>query len=135
MVRAGVVKHPSDWHYCGYNEIQTPKRKNVLIDYERLRVLLGFDNYENLQAAYRKRVASGLENGTNARDEKWTASLAVGSKAFVEDVQVLMGASARRRKARETGKSYQLREAQASYTDDFGGKKCEITPENAFSWQ
>ena len=27
MVRAGAVKHPSDWPYCGYGEIQTPKRK------------------------------------------------------------------------------------------------------------
>jgi putative transposase len=25
MVRAGVVKHPSEWPYSGYNEIQQPK--------------------------------------------------------------------------------------------------------------
>jgi putative transposase len=24
MVRAGVVKHPSMWSFCGYNEIQEP---------------------------------------------------------------------------------------------------------------
>jgi putative transposase len=38
MVRAGVVRHPSLWVSCGYNEIQEPRRKNVLIDYERLQV-------------------------------------------------------------------------------------------------
>ena len=31
MVRAGVVKHPSEWPYSGYNEIQQPKRKKILI--------------------------------------------------------------------------------------------------------
>ena len=34
MVRAGVVSHPSEWSFSGYNEIQEPRRKNVLIDYE-----------------------------------------------------------------------------------------------------
>ena len=24
MVRAGVVEHPSEWPFCGYNEIQEP---------------------------------------------------------------------------------------------------------------
>ena len=27
MVRAGVVNHPSEWTYGGYNEIQNPRRK------------------------------------------------------------------------------------------------------------
>jgi len=35
MVRTGVVSHPSQWDYSGYNEIQKPRRKNVLIDYEK----------------------------------------------------------------------------------------------------
>ena len=26
MVRAGVVSHPSRWSFCGYNEIQEPRR-------------------------------------------------------------------------------------------------------------
>jgi putative transposase len=39
MVRAGIVDHPSQWPFCGYNEIQAPRRKNVLINYEKLREL------------------------------------------------------------------------------------------------
>ena len=31
-----------------YNEIQQPRNKNIIIDYERLRKLLGFDSYERL---------------------------------------------------------------------------------------
>jgi putative transposase len=51
MVRAGVVQHPSEWPCSGYNEIQAPKRKNVLINYERLRELLGFDTYDKMKTA------------------------------------------------------------------------------------
>jgi hypothetical protein len=61
-------------------------------------------------------------------------SLAVGSKVFVENVQTAMGTSAMGRKPRETGESYQLRETQQPYIDDFDGKKSEIDPENVFLW-
>src|SRR3989304_7544467 len=48
MVRAGVVSHPSMWAFCGYNEIQEPRRKNILIDYERLQRLIGARSYDQL---------------------------------------------------------------------------------------
>ena len=43
-----------------------------------------------------------------------------------------MGATAMGRKCIEAGGSYQLRETQIPYYDDFGGKKSEIEPENAY---
>jgi hypothetical protein len=58
----------------------------------------------------------------------------MGSKVFVENVQTAMGVSAIGRKPRETGESYQLREVQKPYINDFGGKKSEIDPENIFPW-
>jgi len=41
MVRAGIVAHPSQWPFCGYNEIQKPRKKNVLINYDKLMELFG----------------------------------------------------------------------------------------------
>ena len=52
MVRAGVVSHPEQWSHGGYNEIQHPRRKNILIDYEALSRLSGFDNFESFQSAH-----------------------------------------------------------------------------------
>ena len=49
MVRAGIVDHPSQWPFCGYNEIQEPRRKNVLINYEKLRELAGAESYDLLK--------------------------------------------------------------------------------------
>ena len=54
MVRAGVVEHPSEWPFCGYNEIQEPKRKKVLIAYQRLTELLGFDFYDEVKKYHRR---------------------------------------------------------------------------------
>ena len=53
MVRAGVVSHPLQWPFSGYNEIQEPRRKNVLIDYERLRRLLGAGSYDQLRRSHK----------------------------------------------------------------------------------
>ncbi|MDR4499821.1 MAG: hypothetical protein MRK01_00815 [Candidatus Scalindua sp.] len=46
MVRNGVVTHPSQWQYGGYIEIQNPRKKCVLIAYEKLARLAGFKSYE-----------------------------------------------------------------------------------------
>ena len=37
MVRAWVVTHPSEWQFCGYHEIQKPKERYALIDYNGLK--------------------------------------------------------------------------------------------------
>jgi putative transposase len=36
MVRAGVVNHPAQWKWSGFNEIQSPKRRYRIIDHHRL---------------------------------------------------------------------------------------------------
>ena len=134
MVRAGVVDHPSEWPFCGYNEIQKPRRKNILIDYERLRKLLGFETYEGVITYHRRWVEDYLGNGNNIRDEKWTRSIAVGSRGFVDKVKSMLGALALGRKSIEAGESYQLREPSVPYNDHFEVKKSDIGSENTYLW-
>ena len=134
MVRAGVVKHPSEWPFCGYNEIQEPKKKNILINYQRLTELLGFDSYEEVKTYHKRWVDDYLGNGKNIRDDKWTTSIAVGNIKFIERVKSLMGVLAIGRKSVGVGESYQLREPEAPYGAHFGAKKCDIGPENTYFW-
>jgi putative transposase len=134
MVRAGVVAHPSEWSFCSYNEIQRPKRKNVLINYQKLTELLGVDTYKEVKIYHKKWVDDYIENGKNTRDDKWTKSIAVGNKSFVERVKSLMGALAIGRKSTEAEDSYQLREPAVPYIAHFSGKKNDIGPENTFFW-
>ena len=132
MVRAGIVDHPSQWLFCGYNEIQNPRRKNVRINYDKLRELVGVESYEQLKRYHSGWVEEYVGDGNNRRDEKWTKSIAVGSKAFVESVKTLLGALARGRKVREAVEAYQLREPSAPYGDHFGVKNEGIGPENTY---
>jgi len=134
MVRAGVVKHSSEWPYSGYNEIQQPKRKKILINYERLKELFGFDSYEHLKTIHKQWVENCLSDGDNFRDSKWTESIAVGSEAFIQNVKLLMGGMALGRKVLETGESFQLKEGQNPYIAHFGAKKNDIDVQNTYFW-
>ena len=75
MVRAGVVNHRLMWHFSGYNEIQEPRRKNVLIDYERLQRLLGEGAYDQLRSSHKGWVEDYLGEGEKARHEEWSDSI------------------------------------------------------------
>ena len=75
MVRAGVVKHPGEWVYGGYREIQNPKQRYTLIDRQKLTTLLGIKDSGQLTVYHRKWVEEVLKNGTNQRDGKWTQSI------------------------------------------------------------
>jgi len=52
-------------------------------------------------------VEEYLGDGNNRHDKKWTKSIAVGSKSFVERVKTLLGAVTRGRKVREASEAYQ----------------------------
>ena len=79
-------------------------------------------------------MAEYLGDGNNHRDQKWTKSIAVGSKSFVKRVKTLLGALARGRKVREAAEAYQLREPSALYDSHFGVKNDDIEPENSYYW-
>ena len=134
MVRAGVVRHPSEWHFSGYNEIQAPRRKCKLIVYEKLRDLLGFETYDQLRAGHRSWVDEALKDGGIVREAKWSESIAVGSEEFVDRTKDDLGIRARGRKAREIEGQFELREPEATYHGHFEAKKADIGPENTYFW-
>ena len=134
MVRTGVIAHPSQWLFSGYNEIQNPKRKNILIHYEKLRELLSIDSCDLLKEYYRGWVGEFLDNGGNSRDDKWSKSIAVGSKGFIEKVKFSLGVTAKGRKSLKTAEGYQLRDPSASYSAHFDVKNEDIGANNTYYW-
>ena len=44
IVHAGVAEHPSQRLFSCYKELQQPRRKNILIDYQKLLEMLDTDN-------------------------------------------------------------------------------------------
>ena len=75
-----------------------------------------------------------MGNGKNIRDEKWTRSIAVGSRGFVDRVKPILGALALGRKSIEAGGSYHLREPSIPYVAHFGFKKGDIGPKDNYFW-
>ena len=134
MVRAGGVRHPSEWPFCGYKEIQVPRRKCALIAYERLRELAGFDTYDQFRAVHRDWVNGSLGQGTSIRDSKWTRSIAVGSESFVHRTKKELGARAKGRVVVEGGEAFQLREPGVSYLVALSPKNDDIEAENEYFW-
>ena len=58
MIRAGVVSHPSEWPFCGYNEIQNPRQRHSIIDHESLMDLLETQSIGDLKE-YKSSMATG----------------------------------------------------------------------------
>jgi len=134
MVRAGVVSHPEQWSHGGYNEIQHPRRKNILIDYEALSRLSGFDNFESFQSAHRLWVQSALSDNETKRVDCWTQSIATGSQSFVETVKSQMRSIAIGRRVRKKAKGFELRESQSPYKGFFDSQKSDIEGKNLWFW-
>lgn len=123
MVRAGVVKHPSEWEFCGYKEIQNPRRRKGIIDFDRLIGLLGFGGYEDLKQAHFKWIESRIQATPSETEVKWSQSIAVGSEKYLEKVKSDLGYRAMGRKIIGSNDIFELREGQipyrSSYRQDF----------------
>ena len=134
MVRAGVVNHPSEWNFGGYNEIQKPRQRYALIDYKRLMDLLHISTIDDFRDSHKKWVEEILKTQNYVRESKWSQSIAVGSKSFVESIKEKLGIRAKGRIVGELGGSYHLREAQVPYNSDFAPENSDLRAKNTYFW-
>jgi hypothetical protein len=134
MVRAGVVGHPSEWPFCGYNEIRNPPQRYALIDRQRLMALFGISDTEKFSEVYKGWVEKVLLGGSRVRDPKWSESIAVGGRPFVEKMMEKLGVRASGRKVVATRDGYELREAGVPYRRTFEGKMGVLRRKNTYPW-
>jgi REP element-mobilizing transposase RayT len=126
MVRAGVVKHPSEWPQSGYDEIQSPRQRYTLIDHGLLTSLLGLRSPADLQKHHREYVGAYLSRIDRSRESKWSESIAVGSRDFIEKVHRELGVRAKGRRIAGSSADSRLCEPQSPYTGNLGGKKRDL---------
>ena len=81
-----------------YNGIQNPRKRKGIIDFDRLMNLLGFDNYDDLKDAHSRWVDSEMQNDGRNKENRWTQSIAVGSKTFMEKMKKTLGYRAKGRR-------------------------------------
>lgn len=135
MVRAGVVKHPSEWPFCGYNEIQAPSQRYNLIDRKHLMMLFNIVDSERFSKIYKGWVEYVLSGDQNKRKTQWTQSIAVGNKYFVEQVKDKLGFKAIGRKVTGASDDFELKEDVSPYSVNFTGEMGALRPKNSFLWR
>jgi putative transposase len=132
MVRAGVVRHPSEYGIGGYNEIQTPPKRYSIINRQVLNNLFGMRGDNNFRQMHREWVDLELKNEESKRQSFWSESVAVGDESFIQNIQQkLLGRIPGRSIVSENGTT-SLQEPRLSYNTLFDGKKGHLSTENAY---
>ncbi len=115
MVRAGVVRHPAEWLFCGYQEIMNPKERYGIIDHEMLMAFFRVKNMQRLQEEYSLSVQSAVNKESWESEPDWSTGVAVGSKMFIREVKSKLGIKAEKRKTDSIEQSWVLHEPETSY--------------------
>ena len=87
-----------------------------------------------LQESCRKRVEEDLAARDQSRDGKWTESIAVGSKVFIEATIKRLGIRAKGRKIVGSERSYELREPGVPYGANLTPKNGPLRLQNTYFW-
>ncbi len=78
---------------------------------------------------------SELAGDGHVRDAKWSETIAVGSRSFVEKILEKLGVKVSGRKAVEAGDGYELKEDRAPYGSDFEGEMAALRHKNSYPWR
>jgi putative transposase len=118
----------------GYWEIQQSPKRYRIIDIPALMELGRFNEIETMQLQFREWLTEELAINNSMRDKVWSASLAVGSEGFVENIQTLLGTKANNRKVKELVAKHALREQSASYNIVFSAENTGLRLNNRHFW-
>ena len=135
MVRTGVVAHPSAWQWSGYNEIQHPKQRYAIIDYDRLYGLFGLASAVQFIETHKKWLEEALTTDRQKREAKWSQAVAVGSESYIEKIKKQLGMKVVHRKASPAGDGFELREADVPYNADFAPESGMLRSNNSLFWK
>jgi len=86
MVRAGVMDHPREWEWTGYQELMGLRKRYCLVDRVKLLEHLGAGSEESFRKNFTHGIGEAIARNEMVRDAKWTENLAVGSEPFVKKV-------------------------------------------------
>jgi putative transposase len=96
--------------------------------------LLHISTVSDLRNSHKKWIEEILKTKNYVRESKWSQSIAVGSKSFVEGIKEKLGIRAKGRKVGGSRGAYHLREAQAAYNSDFTHENSELRAKNTYFW-
>jgi putative transposase len=114
-VRAGIVRHPADWPFCGFQEIAGLRARKCLIDKRLLMELLGMESERRMADRYQGWIQEALASGDMSRQPAWTESVAVGREDFVKRIHGELGLRAVHKETVNVAGGFVLREPPGLY--------------------
>ncbi len=87
MVRAGVVSHPSEYKFSGYNEIQNPPERYGIINRKKLLDYFSMRDEKSFRKEHGNWTTIALKNNGLTRNPAWSEAIAVGDKPFLKNIQ------------------------------------------------
>ena len=129
MVRCGVVSHPREWAWVGYEEITDHRQRYRVVDLERLCWRLRAESTNEVRKHLEASLAERIARDDAKREPCWTESLAVGSREFLERIQPWI-LSRQETEIVESveGKVWALQEAPIPYRAEMGPKTAANKP-------
>ncbi len=126
MVRAGQVSHPSQWRWCGHDELVGDRKRFRILDLDGLLASLGRGSIDELRAWYAGAVEQRIAARQLAREAHWSSGLAVGDREFTERARSWF--TQRRRIdlaacGNAPGAPWVVREEPPAYGGEMGGEK------------
>ncbi len=115
MVRAGVVKHPSEYSISGYNEIQNPIERYSIVDRKTLRELFSIDDESLFQQTHKEWVKTELANNS-----------------AIKDIQQKLASRAQGRSVLSHNRTNTLKEPDEPYSVLFTGQKGTSNSKNTY---
>jgi len=106
----------------------------LLLLENRLMELFGFESLDVLTETHGQWIEESLKKDKLAREERWSRSIAVGSREYIENRQTKLGVKAIHLKIHESKGSFEIREDQIPYTADFGPENERLRQENTYKW-
>ncbi len=87
MVRAGVVHHPREWRWCGYQELIGQRQRYRLLDLDQVVSQCGGGRLESFRRSYEAAISEAIDRRHLHREAWWTESIAVGRESSVRDIE------------------------------------------------
>jgi len=135
MVRAGVVKHPSEYSFCGFNEIINQPKRYTVIDLEKLKNLCGFTSLSSFTNHYENLIDSACLSTNQRKSPEWSESIAIGTQKYIGEIQKKLGVQAKNRETIEKQGAQILREPRHSYSTDFDVENSLLRGNNTCFWR
>ena len=133
MVRAGVVGHPREWPYCGYDELMRVRvrRRGQLVDTGPLMELMGAKDVHSLHTMRSEWIALAIRKGQLQREPIWTESVAVGSEEYLRQIRSELGGKMKMAEMAPLGEASAqsvLRRTRGVYLCTLKGKNDDLGP-------